>query len=136
MNDPQVYVWKLAWSVCLCNPYLRRCNWWIRFFLFLRKSCLMGLINVDWVFWAIKVTGKLLQIMVKLRCDLKQESCRKKNDLKLKLNWKTLSKKSTEHTIVNKNFVIDLNTLKQFVGFCRQIVWVYLAILWGWRLNC
>ena len=27
------------------------------------------------------------------------------------------------------------NTLKQFVGFCRQIVWVYLTILWSWRLK-
>ena len=25
------------------------------------------------------------------------------------------------------------NTLKQFVGCCRQIVWMYLAILWGWH---
>ena len=27
------------------------------------------------------------------------------------------------------------NTIKQFVGFCRQIVGVCLAILWGWRLK-
>ena len=27
------------------------------------------------------------------------------------------------------------NTLKQFVGICRRIVWVCLTILWGWRLN-
>ena len=27
------------------------------------------------------------------------------------------------------------NTLKQFVGFCRRIVWVCLTTLWGWRLN-
>ena len=28
------------------------------------------------------------------------------------------------------------NTLKQFVGCCRRIVWVCLTILWGWRLKC
>ena len=27
------------------------------------------------------------------------------------------------------------NTLKQLVGFCRRIVWVYLTIMWGWRLT-
>ena len=27
------------------------------------------------------------------------------------------------------------NTLKQIVGSCRRIVWVYLTILWGWRLT-
>ena len=27
------------------------------------------------------------------------------------------------------------NTLKQFVGCCRRIVWVCLSILWGWRLK-
>ena len=27
------------------------------------------------------------------------------------------------------------NTLKQFVGFCEQIVWVYLTILWCPRLK-
>ena len=27
------------------------------------------------------------------------------------------------------------NTLKQFVGCCRQIVSVYLTILWGWCLK-
>ena len=26
-------------------------------------------------------------------------------------------------------------TLKQFVGCCRQIIWVCLTILWGWRLK-
>ena len=26
------------------------------------------------------------------------------------------------------------NTLRQFVGCCRWIVWVCLTILWGWRL--
>ena len=26
------------------------------------------------------------------------------------------------------------NTLKQFVGFFRRIVWVCLTILWDWRL--
>ena len=26
-----------------------------------------------------------------------------------------------------------LNTLKQFVGFCRRIVWMCLSILCGWR---
>ena len=26
------------------------------------------------------------------------------------------------------------NTLKQFVDFCRQIVWLCLTILWGWCL--
>ena len=25
------------------------------------------------------------------------------------------------------------NTLRQLVGFCRQIIWVYLTILWGWN---
>ena len=25
------------------------------------------------------------------------------------------------------------NTLRQFVGCCRRIVWVCLTILWGWR---
>ena len=28
------------------------------------------------------------------------------------------------------------NTLKQFVYHSRQIVWVRLTILWGWRLKC
>ena len=28
-----------------------------------------------------------------------------------------------------------LNTLKQFVGCCRQIVWVCLNISCGWRLK-
>ena len=28
-----------------------------------------------------------------------------------------------------------LNTLKQFVGCCWRIVWLYLTILWGWRLE-
>ena len=28
-----------------------------------------------------------------------------------------------------------LNTLKQFVGYSRRIVWVCLTILWGWRLK-
>ena len=27
------------------------------------------------------------------------------------------------------------NTIKQFVGCCRQIVWVCLSILWNWRLK-
>ena len=27
------------------------------------------------------------------------------------------------------------NTLKQFVGFCRRIVWVCLTILWDWHLR-
>ena len=27
------------------------------------------------------------------------------------------------------------NTLKQLVGNSRQIVWVFLTILWGWRLR-
>ena len=27
------------------------------------------------------------------------------------------------------------NTLKQFIGYCRQIALVYLTILWGWRLK-
>ena len=27
------------------------------------------------------------------------------------------------------------NTLKQFVGNSRRIVWVYLTILWDWRLK-
>ena len=27
------------------------------------------------------------------------------------------------------------NTLKQFVDFCRRIVWMCLTILWGWRLK-
>ena len=27
------------------------------------------------------------------------------------------------------------NRLKQFLGFCRQIIWVCLIILWGWRLK-
>ena len=27
------------------------------------------------------------------------------------------------------------NTLKQFVGFCQRIVWMCLAILWGWCLK-
>ena len=27
------------------------------------------------------------------------------------------------------------NTLKQFVGFCRGIFWVCLAIWWNWRLR-
>ena len=27
------------------------------------------------------------------------------------------------------------HTLKQFVDSCRRIVWVCLAILWGWRLK-
>ena len=26
------------------------------------------------------------------------------------------------------------NTRKQFVGCCRQIVWMGMTILWGWRL--
>ena len=28
-----------------------------------------------------------------------------------------------------------LNTVKQFVGCCRQIVWVCMTIFWGWRLK-
>ena len=27
------------------------------------------------------------------------------------------------------------NTLKQFVGCCRRVVWVCLTVLWGWRLK-
>ena len=27
------------------------------------------------------------------------------------------------------------NTLEQLVGYCRRIVWVYLTVLWGWRLK-
>ena len=27
------------------------------------------------------------------------------------------------------------NTLKQFVGFCQRIVWVFLIFLWGWCLK-
>ena len=27
------------------------------------------------------------------------------------------------------------DTLKQFVGCCRRIVWVCLTIFWGWRLK-
>ena len=28
------------------------------------------------------------------------------------------------------------HTLKQFVGYCWRIVWVYLTILWEWRILC
>ena len=27
------------------------------------------------------------------------------------------------------------NTFKQFVGISKQIVWVCLTIMWGWRLK-
>ena len=33
------------------------------------------------------------------------------------------------------NFAKWSNTLKQFVGFCRRIVWVGLTILWVWCLK-
>ena len=34
---------------------------------------------------------------------------------------------------LNANPTKWLNTLKQFVGNSRRIVWVWLTILWGWR---
>ena len=36
---------------------------------------------------------------------------------------------------LSANFTKWSNTLKQFVGFGRQIVWVYLTILQGWCLK-
>ena len=40
-------------------------------------------------------------------------------------NFKSLSANSTKWS----------NSLKQFVGYSRRIVWVCLAIFWGWRLK-
>ena len=37
---------------------------------------------------------------------------------------------------VNANSTKWSNTVKQFVGFCRRIVWACLTILWGWSLKC
>ena len=55
------------------------------------------------------------------------------------LKWVNIDK----GILSEKDFVYPLgasttewsNTLKQFVGFCRRIVWVCLTLLWDWRLK-
>ena len=39
------------------------------------------------------------------------------------------------YKFLNANPTKWSNILKQFVGYCRQIVWVCLTILLGWRLK-
>ena len=38
-------------------------------------------------------------------------------------------------TPLNANPTKWSNTLKQFIGNSRRIIWVCLTILWGWRLK-
>ena len=37
--------------------------------------------------------------------------------------------------LLSANSTKGSNTLKQFVGCCRRIIWVGLTILWGWYLK-
>ena len=53
--------------------------------------------------------------------------------VKLSLTQELLWNTSFNPTSVN--FTKWSNTLKQFFGNRRRIVWVCLAILWGWRLE-
>ena len=49
-----------------------------------------------------------------------------------KLKWKIKIKKFLILIVPTPQ---NGQTLKQFVGFCQRIVWMCLAILWGWCLK-
>ena len=73
------------------------------------KFCLLHFQTLMWLFWFL--------------LELCTYFARFEKPKKIKLN--PLSANPTKWS----------STIKQFVGFCRRIIWVCLTILWGWHLK-